>query len=182
MLQVKPLVGKGKAGKAAAKETAPKGRARADQQGPSLDDSLEENTKDTGQEKDAGTPKGQDEKEKPKETGVMDSPRYLRSPRDKSQERSASPFRRNIVEPLSTSVTAAAASGSQGSLASLRSEGSSASKGGFSFWCSRITTNSNTSIVEMLFFSCLCLFPQDCCALNSAGSHAWLACQDSVIS
>ncbi|KAL8610796.1 hypothetical protein ACOMHN_016779 [Nucella lapillus] len=99
----------------------------AGQQSTSLDDPQEENTKDTGQEKDTGTAPPQEKggKSKGKGTGVLDSPRYLKSPREKSRERSASPFRRNAVEPLSG---AGAAADSQGSLASLRSEGSATSR------------------------------------------------------
>ena len=135
---------------------ARKDPAKTGQPGPGPDDSLDENTKDSGQEKDAGTPtkgpgaktpagtptkgpgaktpagtptKGPGATTPAKGAGVMDSPRYLRSPREKSQERSSSPFRRNVVEPLPGTGSAAAAS--QGSLVSLRSEASSASKGEF---------------------------------------------------
>ncbi|KAK7116259.1 hypothetical protein V1264_001974 [Littorina saxatilis] len=91
----------------------------------SSEDVQEENTKDTGQEKDGGTTKTPG-KVAPKGPSVMDSPRYMKSPRDKSHERSSSPFMRNIVQPLpgpSPELNA-----SQGSLASLRSAASSASK------------------------------------------------------
>ena len=146
------MPGKSRADKAAARQSVPKDAAETDQQVSSLNDSLEENTKDTGQEKDAGTSKGQDGKASLKETGVMDSPRYLRSPRDKSQERSSSPFRRNVVEPLPASGTAAGTSANQGSLASLRSGASSASRGGVSFCCCRNTGNVLVHLLPSVSF------------------------------
>ncbi|XP_076443264.1 uncharacterized protein LOC143281879 [Babylonia areolata] len=93
----------------------------------SQDDTQEENTKDTGQEKDVGGPhpKGKGGKQDGKGNGVLDSPRYLKSPREKSRERSSSPFRRNVVEPL---PGGGAVTGTQGSQVSLRSESSLSSR------------------------------------------------------
>lgn len=73
----------------------------------------EENTKDTGQEKDKGIPE-------PKVPGVLDSPRYTRTLRER--ERSASPFRRNVVQPLPGT---SGEGSNMGSTTSVRSHASS---------------------------------------------------------
>ena len=121
-----PTPGRSRGEKRSTKEST-QGVDEAKKTNASLDDSQEENTKDTGQEKDAGTPSP-----KQGQPGVMDSPRYLRPKREKSRERSASPFRRNVVEPLPGGESSA---GNKGSMVSLRSEASSASKGRIEMFC-----------------------------------------------
>jgi hypothetical protein len=59
----------------------------------------------------------------------MESPRYTR-PKDKVRERSSSPFRRNVVEPLSSQDgTGDVPASNHGSMVSVRSEASTTSKG-----------------------------------------------------
>ncbi|KAK7484015.1 hypothetical protein BaRGS_00024750, partial [Batillaria attramentaria] len=110
-----------------------------------IQDVHEENTKDTGQEKDAGTPEQPGKSPEPKRPTVLESPRYSRTPRDKSKERSSSPFQRNVVQPLPGTSTPGA---EMGSTTSLRSRASSKEA-----WPERdmfVTNTTNKSRTEFL--------------------------------
>lgn len=89
------------------------------------EDIQEENTKDTGQEKDE-TSLGREITSESPPPDTIASPKYIKSPRDYSKARSSSPFRRNVVQPLDVGDNEPT---HFGSATSLRSETSTRSKG-----------------------------------------------------
>ncbi|PVD19886.1 hypothetical protein C0Q70_20379 [Pomacea canaliculata] len=88
------------------------------------EDIQEENTKDTGQEKDE-TSVGREITSESPPPDTIASPKYIKSPRDYSKARSSSPFRRNVVQPLDVGGNEPT---HLGSATSLRSETSTRSK------------------------------------------------------